>query len=279
MISLDAIDTMMASHPLPAIPLVVLEVVRGLDDAQISTTELAHMIGRDQSTSAKLLQVANSPFYGLSRHVATISEAIIVLGFNSVRTLAMAVGLMQVGVAASSAAFGRKQFWRHNLLVGLCAQRMAQDLLLDRDVAFAAGLLHDIGQMGLVVCRPDDYAAIMAGGVTGDDLVEAERRVFGFDHAALGARMAQRWNFPTLIRDAIALHHSHEPEHPEPMADLVYVANWMHEASQANLGEEGIIEFFPPGPRERCNIGMSTILAGLHMFESREVSALLDWHD
>ena len=272
----DRIAALMETHPLPAISQIILDVMHDLRDPQISTIDLAHKISHDQAISVKLLQVANSPFYGLSRRIGSIQEAVVVLGFDTVRTLVVAIGMLQTKISPAGCAFGRKQFWLHNLLVGLCAKEMARQIQVDHEQAFIGGLLHDIGQMGLLLCAQEKYQPLLEQGLTGDLLVEAEMRDFDFDHAAMGAHMAAHWNFPETIQLAIANHHVCDPAQPDPVADLVYAANWMHEMEQGGCDARTVVEIFPPSLRARLGLADSVLFAGLDEFGSEEATLLLD---
>ncbi len=199
-------------HRLPAIPAVARELIHSFDDPGLDSQHLARKIGQDQALSAQVLRVANSAFYGLPRQVGSIQEAVVVLGFSAVRSLVLSAGIIGVFSSATPAAVDRRQFWQQSLSSAIHARAVAKCLRQDGELAFSAGLLHDIGIMVLDVCDHERFAALWQAAQAGEyGLIEAERAALGFDHAELGAEVARRWNFPFAIEEAIR--HHYQPEH------------------------------------------------------------------
>lgn len=200
-------DAMFATlKQLPALPAAVMEVIASFSDPDLDSHELAQKIGLDQGLSARMLRVANSSFYGLPRQVASIQDAVMVLGFSSVRSLALAAGIAGA-FPVSSASFAWPEHWKRSMLAGVYARSLAGCLNLDRETAFSAGLFHDIGLAVLAFCAPEQLVRAQASAAEGD-LLAAEREVLGFDHAQLGGEVAKNWNFPASIEQAIRCHHT-----------------------------------------------------------------------
>lgn len=226
-------------HHLPSLPELVMELIHTLDNEAAGINQLAAGIAKDQSLAARALRVANSPFYGIQHKVASIHEAIVILGFRAVGSLVMAASVTDFFSLPSHIAFNRVHFWHHGIGVALCARALAQDAGLDAEAAFTAGLLHDIGVLALLTARPAHYEQVLEYRSEHDcELIGAEQSVLGFDHARVGAALAQRWRFPTKIARAVALHHcpgraaddpvSHLPALPpdeQKLIDVVHVAN------------------------------------------------------
>lgn len=226
---------------LPAMPAVVQDVINSFDDPNLDVKDLAEKISHDQGLSTKVLRVANSSFYGLSRQVATVHDAVVVLGFGSIRSLVLAAGFVHAFPDTSPGLFERKQFWHHSLRVAACARVLAKCCRQNAEVAFTAGLLHDVGQLVLDTCLHKQFNAVLERlGKKGGDLYQLEREMLGFDHAIVGAEMAKRWNFPAPIQQVIQSHHLADGETKEVLTSLVHLADMLAQALESGMGEDEI---------------------------------------
>ncbi len=209
---------------LPALPVVLLDLMRSLEKESISAAQLAAKIGQDIPLSLRVLKVVNSPFYGLPRQIGSLAEAVMVLGAGTVKSLVTAALFMNRLPLQPCGGFDPKLTWEHGLVCALCARSLASKLGLDADMAFTAGLLHDIGQIVLYTHVPDGFAAVWTcRRELGTGLVQAEQAVFGMDHAQVGARMMARWRLPATIEVAVARHHA--PDCEDRLGDLLQVAD------------------------------------------------------
>jgi putative nucleotidyltransferase with HDIG domain len=237
-------------HQLPAIPAVVQELISNFDNPELDSQQLAHKIGQDQALAARVLRVANSAFYGLPRQVGSIQEAVVVLGFSTVRSLVLSAGMIDAFPATTPAGVDRKQHWQRSLATATYARAVAKCLRQDVEMAFSAGLLLDIGILVLDVCDHERFAALWQDTQAGENgLIGAERAALGFDHAELGAEVARRWKFPPAIEAAIR-HHC-RPEH-RPFEALTGIAQVA--AMLARLGEKKLPadEWFAHMPPALC---------------------------
>jgi putative nucleotidyltransferase with HDIG domain len=211
---------------LPSLPLVVMELISSFEDDTIGMAELAARIARDQALAAKTLRLANSSFYGLQSRVKTIDQALAVLGFDSVRALVTAAGVIASFNAAGAAGFDFPAFWRHAIGTAVCARRLAKLAGCNQEAAFVSGLLHDIGRLVLVTRFPRQYGAALAFRRTHDcDMLLAERSMLGIDHAVVGRTLAQHWKFPELIQRSIGHHHAPMRDDLGDIPSVVHVAN------------------------------------------------------
>jgi putative nucleotidyltransferase with HDIG domain len=231
---MTADDIIKAVRDLPSLPAVVIELLGSMDQEDIDTHALAAKITLDQALTAKTLRLANSSFYGMPSKVTTIAQAISVLGFHSIRTLVTACSI--TGSFAAGAGprsdFDFPAFWRHAVASAVCARLLAPYCRVNPDAAFTAGLLHDLGTLVLVTGFPEQYRSASAYQREHDCLTaEAQRAVFGIDHAAVGSALAAHWNFPAAIQAAVAAHHqpdvAAEAERGSPLnlSTVIYVAN------------------------------------------------------
>lgn len=227
-------------HQLPAIPAVVQELIQNFDNPALDSQHLAQKISQDQALVAKVLRVANSAFYGLPRQVGSTQEAVVVLGFGTVRSLVISAGFINAFSASTPAAcVDREHYWQRSLVVATYAKAVAKCVRQDSEMAFTAGLLHDIGIMVLDVCAHERFAIVWKNAQgDGDELIQAERAAFGFDHAELGAEVAHRWKFPSAIEDAIRYHYQPEHQPFQILTGVVQVARMLALASEEDCPED-----------------------------------------
>lgn len=246
---MSKIDELLANlYQLPTIPAVVQELIASFGSADLDTVVLARKIGQDPGLAAKVLRVANSAFYSLPRQVGSIQDAVVVLGFNTVRSLVMAVSFINVFPAPEQGGFDRREFWKRSMRVGTYAKALAKPLRLDQEMAFTAGLFHDIGQVALDICLHDQFAAALEEArSSGRDLIEVEKSSLGFDHATVGAEVVKRWNFPRTIEHAIRYQHFLDAAELEPITALVYLANLLVGAFDDSAGEQDMAGIVPEG--------------------------------
>ncbi|WP_079432887.1 HDOD domain-containing protein [Zoogloea sp. LCSB751] len=227
---------------LPAMPTVALELLHTLTETDASSADLvdlARRIAQDQAITARVLRVANSPFYGLQSRVASINDAIVVLGFSAVRSLVLAAAVMASLPGGPCTGFSQERFWRHVLGTAAAAQAIGKRLGRPSEALFIAGLLHDIGRLALVVLYPARYAATLAAAREQDrGLQETELAFFGFDHAAVGASLAEHWHFPAEIADALAWHHQPDRGKAGGLAAIVHYADAIAQALDLDESED-----------------------------------------
>lgn len=208
---------------LPSMPALLMEALQEINGKQNLTT-LVDKIGQDPYMVVRILRIANSPFYGMSREIGSLREAIQLLGLNRIRDMLVSVCFAKM-LPARHRDFNYRQFWHHSLAVAECTRRLAVHTGKSSDLAFTAGLLHDIGHLVIVVLFPDEFSRIIKESAP---LLEAERRILGFDNLEMGGKAAQYWNLPLVIQEAIEQHETP----PEPGASmslglLVYTANFL----------------------------------------------------
>jgi putative nucleotidyltransferase with HDIG domain len=211
---------------LPSLPAVVMELLSSIEQDNIDISVLAKKVSYDQALTAKTLRLANSSSLGLQVKVATIQQAITFLGFQATRNLITAAAVTGCFPNGLCPGFNDKAFWRHSIATAACARSLARRLRFNQDVAFTAGLLHDIGRLVLVTGHPKAYGEVQAWRNKEDsDWEVAERAVLGVDHVDAGIALAEHWNFSDTMRQAIAWHHAPETPGAGFLAAIVHVAN------------------------------------------------------
>ena len=193
---------------LPALPMVVHELLLSIDNDDVDVGDLARKIALDPSLTARSLRLANSSFYGMANEVNTIQEAISILGFRTIRGVVTTVALLGAFPADSKTSFKLTSFWRHAIATALCARELAPFLKLNPEHAYTAGLLHDVGRLVLVTRFQSQYEATMAYRAQQDcSMLDAERAVLKIDHADVGHWLTKHWKFPDAMQQAVAVHH------------------------------------------------------------------------
>jgi putative nucleotidyltransferase with HDIG domain len=259
-------------HQLPAMPLVVQELMGSFRNVNAGSATLARQIALDQGLSAKVLRVANSSFYGLPREIGSIQDAVTVLGFDSVRSLVLSAGFMRAFPAGVKGAFDYEAYWVRSFRVATYTEALSSCMGGTRQLAFTAGMFHDVGQLILNVCIPEKFAAILEQEKkTGFNLLDIEKTALGYDHAEIGAEMARRWNFPAQIENAI--HYWRDPAHApfEAVTGLVYVATLL----ESGLRGEALMVQLPEALCQRLEVNWQRMEACLPQAEQLDALANL----
>lgn len=195
---------------LPSVPAVAATVITLVEDPNASGEDLRAVIERDPALAARILKVANSSLFGFSRRIETLRHAISLLGFRTVKNLVLGASMKE-----TFKRFGltERLLWEHATQAAAVAARLTDHPAIDveREEAFTAGLLHDLGKIALDNAAPDDYSRAVARAYNdGVSFVDAEREIFGFDHTQLGALVAEKWKLPPRLETVIRLHHTPE---------------------------------------------------------------------
>jgi putative nucleotidyltransferase with HDIG domain len=201
-----------ATHDLLTIPDTLAEVLDAVSQDECAPDQLAAIIRKDPSLTAKVLRMANSSFYMRGTRIRTVQHGIRVLGANAIKCIALSVSIFQPPNKDSNLdPEVIRSFFFHCVGVGLLAKKIAQHTKLAiAEEAFVAGLLHDLGELLILNACPDIYQQIRKESDLGEDIVEVERRYFDVDHAELGSVMANRWRLPEELQAVIRSHHHME---------------------------------------------------------------------
>ncbi|MBI5438840.1 MAG: HDOD domain-containing protein [Nitrosomonadales bacterium] len=260
---------------LPPLSTAVVEVLASFERKDVDADEIAGKISLDQGMVTRVLRVANSAFYGFNGKVGTIHEAIVLLGFHNIRSLVVAAGLIRQFPPREHGQFDHNLFWRHNIGTGVCARVLASRLGKDGELAFTAGMLHDVGQLVVEVVCPEKSDAVAVHGASHDmTLLEAERAILGVDHAAIGFEVTKRWNFPAAIQLAIRDHHQPGQESGF-LADVVHVASVLCHALDIGNTVNDRVTPLSPDAWQRLGLHWEMIKYGLPEIERQNAAASL----
>lgn len=237
---------------LPTLPGVASRILEVTQDTESNAMELADIVINDPAVSARVLNLANSSFYGFSQRITTIPQAVVVLGFDMIRSLALGVSVFQtLDSAPDTPSFERDAFWLHAIGCGTAAKIVARELdIRDEGTLFVAGLLHDLAKIILDMHFSDEYAEVIkAAEATSRPSYLVEQELMGVDHAEIGAWLAFRWKFPDLLVNPIAGHHDLSLAEDDFLREstIVHLANNL--AKRAGIGL--VFENPVPAPDER----------------------------
>lgn len=208
---------------LPPFPAVANRVLSLVSDDAIPAGKIGSIIKTDPTFTAEILRVANSALFGLRREVATVEHAVTTLGLTRVKSMATLIALSDM-VRPALKIESLRRVWTHSLVTALLSQELARAANSGVDVAYTAGMLHNLGSLGLMSAYPEEYDRMLqVSQDCGFDLIPTERDLFEIDHCAAGAYLAEAWNFPYPIIEAIATHHE-EPGHGATLSNLLRVA-------------------------------------------------------
>ncbi len=205
-------EVMTAVERVPSLPTVVNQILAMVGKAASSAHELDELIRQDMALTGRLLKLVNSPFYGLSAPVSSITQAVSIIGFASLKSLVLAASTSALMAAdLSSYGYSERGLWKSSMAAAALARAIALRSKAPPDEAetyFVSAFLRDIGilVLGPLAARGGIRFGRPAAGADGD-LQKRERDALGFDHCWVGGRIAERWSLPDPIRDAIAHHH------------------------------------------------------------------------
>jgi HD-like signal output (HDOD) protein/CheY-like chemotaxis protein len=224
---------------LPSVPAVYFELVDALQHPNCSTQQLGDIAATDPALTAKMLQLVNSAFFGYAREVSSASEAVMLLGVGTIRSLALTTHLFSAFGAVETESWSVEQVWRHSVRVGQWAKRVVELEGGDEHMAeqaFTAGILHDIGKLILLDTLSVAYLNLVVPDPKNNrPLSEVEQEALGATHADVGAYLLDLWGLPAPLVEAVALHH--EPGRASEVAfsplTAVHVADVFEHAAQA----------------------------------------------
>ncbi|MCU0576830.1 MAG: HDOD domain-containing protein [Desulfobacterota bacterium] len=197
-------------HSIPVLPEIADSVIRMALDEEVSVAKIAGLIEKDQSLTARILSMANSSYYKRSRQVHTVKDAVVAIGAEAVRTMALGLCVLNLFPSRKGSALDHKNFWRHSFGCAMYAEAMMSKIEPHFGAkAFCAGLLHDIGKLLLELTQPGEYAAVIEKAKDGArTLEEVEKEMLGITHAEVGRDVLAHWKLPRLYEESVWCHHA-----------------------------------------------------------------------
>lgn len=233
------------TQQLPHIPRVVQELIESFQDEDVNIDEISNKVSMDQTLTAKVLRLANSAHYGASRSIANANDAIVLLGFDTLRTMVLASGVTSSFKAPDN--YDMNGFWKQSFAIAALSKWIAQYVpSADKETAFTCGMLNSIGSLLIRIVLPDEVNGIDEAEAMGGKRHSLERGKLGFDGAKVGAELAKRWKFPEEMQNSISEQNNADFEQEYGIyAGIIYIAKYLHQAHKEDWTEAQIIEEFP----------------------------------
>jgi HD-like signal output (HDOD) protein len=214
---------------LPAMPSIAVKVMEMVSDPNTSANDLQQLISRDQALTTKVLKIANSAMFGVSRDISTLSHAIMILGFSTIRSIVLAASTKSIYMkGGSDAGFSSKLLWDEAVGCAMFARYITQYIKgVNEEEAFIAGLLHNIGKTVIIMNFSSAYEEVIREVYNnGSNLIETEHEKMGFDHSQVGSLVLRKWNLSRSLEDAVLYYHS--PENSEVDKELTAAVGLAH---------------------------------------------------
>ncbi len=249
---------------MPAFPKSVQRVLELTRDVNSTPKDLVEVIDKDPVLTVKILKVVNSAYYSLPKQITSVGHAVVYLGFNTIKNLALSIAAIGMLPKSNEAGFDGQQYLLHSLATAAIAKQLALKVDdADPMDCFIAGLLHDFGKVVLAQFLPHEFkTALEVSQTRGTSLHLALREVLGVDHAVVGAMLVEKWRFaPHLVE---TIRHQYGPELTDSdMIACVFGANQI--SKKLNFGAAGnsLVEEFPPAVAKRLGGSLDVVIASL----------------
>ena len=238
---------------LPTPPIVFQQIQKVINDPNCSAAMVAAILAEDPAMSVKVLKLTNSAFYGLSREVNSVKQAIVIVGFEAIKNLVLSASVLDMFKGKDIDQEAQEKFWRHSLATGFSCRILSKELqarcILDQDTAFSAGLLHDLGKVVFSCFLSDQYKQLQAArelDKTSEEF-ELENKTLGYNHAQIGGFLASLWKLPEKLGKAISYHHNpQELKEDNMLAHLVHIANYLAKKTFYEKKDQALIGHLDP---------------------------------
>ncbi|MEK9953142.1 MAG: HDOD domain-containing protein [Curvibacter sp.] len=266
---------------MPAFPKSVQAILDLTRDVNCTPKDLVQVIDKDPVVTVKILKVVNSAYYSLPKQIASVNHAVVFLGFNTIKNLALSIAAIGMLPRSNAAGFDVQQYLLHSLATASIARALGSKVDdTDPMDCFIAGLLHDFGKVVFAQFMPDEFKqALEVSKSQGGSLHEALRQTIGVDHTVVGGMLVEKWRFaPKLVE---TIQNMHGPEVKDtPMIACVFAANQIAKKQQFGFGGNPFVEPLPPALARRLGGNLDHVIAGLGdlqaLFEEAQVFSQLE---
>ena len=224
---------------------VLQEIEAALESPQCNLSTIGDAIQKDPDLTARLLRLANSPFFGFANRLSTVAEAVSLLGIQQIQDMIVASSVLEQFKGVPDKLVNKDSFWRHSLAVGITARLLAMERRLPKpDKFFVAGLLHDVGRL-VLLSQAAEWARKVFDCYQSEKILlrDAEKKILGYDHQQIAAELLQSWSYPPVLVQAVAFHHTPSSSVAKLDAAAVHIAD--HLVNAMGIGSSGE-QFVPP---------------------------------
>ena len=241
---------------------VLHEIEEALQSTQCNLSTIGDAIQKDPDLTARLLRLANSPFFGFANRLSTVSEAVSLLGIQQIQDMIVASSVLEQFKGVPDNFVNKDSFWRHSLAVGITARLLAMERRLPKpDKFFVAGLLHDVGRL-VLLSQATEWAQAVFELYQSEKMLlrDAEKKILGYDHQQIAAELLQSWSYPPALVQAVAFHHNPTASVAKLEAAVVHIAD--HLVNAMGIGSSGE-QFIPPlDERAWTTLGLGSDVLG-----------------
>lgn len=214
---------------LPSLPKIVTKLLTIVNSADTSAEDAAELIEKDPALTSKMIRLANSAFYGIPRSISSVSSAVVILGFNTIRSLVLSASVMKMFSGSGGRAIDKDKFWTHSIICALASKIIVRHFInirmMDPESAFCAGILHDIGKLIFNEYIQEDYLQTCEyARKNGISLLCAESKILGTNHAKIGRILADKWALPLDLEYSLVYHHT--PGLADNIQELIAVVHF-----------------------------------------------------
>lgn len=207
---------------IPTLPMVLTNLLAVIDSEGTSIKQIGDLINKDQALSTRLLKMVNSPVYGFPGRISSVHQALMLVGLGALKGMLMGVAIFD---AMQKTMIG---LWEHSIGSAIAARLIAAKIgIKETEEASVAALIHDLGKVTFGICYPDEYKTLLGKAKNEKQyIVDVERENFGVNHAEAGSWIAQKWNFPGNLVEAIGYHHKPElAKEAKELAAIVHLSD------------------------------------------------------
>jgi HD-like signal output (HDOD) protein len=271
-------DLLEIVEKMPAFPRSVHRVIELTSDINSNPKELVEVIEHDPILIMKILKLVNSPYFGLAQKITSVNHAVVYIGINTVKNLALSMATLGVLPRTNNAGFDMNAFLLHSLSTAIIARIFARKLKIQEREEFdffLSGLIHDFGKIIFARFMPKDFKrALQIVKEEGLPLYEAEQIIFTTDHAQIGSLLGEKWNLPTHVIACIRNHHCHDLE-ASLITDAVAAADQISKELKIGFGGETMIEKLPSMILESFGADMQAVINSMGDIHAETEKALI----
>lgn len=222
--SQSVVEVIDQAAELQTLPVMLFEADSIIRDPHSGAGDLAALLEKDTALATRILRIANSAYYGSRRRIASLPQAIVLLGFQAIKNITLTIKVVETLKPLESIEFDFPRFWGHSLGVAIASDVIARQADIDdAGDAYMAGLLHDLGRLLVAQHAAPSLQRVLELQQDGHSIDEAEKQVWGVGHAGLGARFLHHWDLPPVLVDAVRFHHS--PGEPGSLSDVIQLSD------------------------------------------------------
>lgn len=239
-------------------PRIHQRITEALTNPTVDLNEIAELVAKDSGLTMRLLRLVNSAFFAFKQKIESINDAVAAIGVQQVCDLALTTSVTRIFKGVPEELVEMESFWRHSLACALAARALA----INRNEAgpvesyFVAGMLHDVGRLIMFARMPEaTREALVYSRKLNQPLIAAEKQMFGYDHAEVGAALMEIWSLPKSLSEATHFHHQPAAcDHFEDLASTVHVADLIAHALEYGSSGEPFVPKLVPSAWDRCGI-------------------------